>query len=145
MFVEAAIVSTMLTIMLAGGVFFHALYANEMRAARDARLTAWQQAEEGCPSNFGVGQLFNYVSINNCRDESCSVGGLSTQSDSKPDWLEMGARVGEVTRTVTADEQIDGRSFTMRAYNRVVCNERRQNPRGDLASIGDYILDAVIQ
>jgi hypothetical protein len=50
-----------------------------------------------------------------------------------------------MTRQVTADETIDGRSYTARAHNRVICNERPQNERGDLLSIGEYILDAVIQ
>jgi hypothetical protein len=144
-FVEAIIVSSMLIVMFASAVFFHALYASKMRATREARLAAWQQAEEGCPSTFGVAQLFNLISIDNCADESCSVGGLSTQSDTGPDWLEIGAKTGEMTRTVTADQAIDGRSYTVRAYNRVICNERPQNERGDLASIGEYLLDAVIQ
>jgi hypothetical protein len=144
-FVEAVIVCTMLTILLASAVFFHSLYANAMRATRDARLAAWQPAEEGCPSNFGIGQLFNLIAIDNCYDETCSVGGLDTQSDDGPVWLEMGAKTGEMTRQVTADETIDGRSYTARAHNRVICNERPQNERGDLLSIGEYILDAVIQ
>lgn len=144
-FVEAVIVVTMLTILFASAVFFHALYANQIRATRDARLAAWQPAEEGCPSNFGVGQLFNLIAIDSCSDETCSVGGLDTQSDDGPAWLEMGAKTGEMTRTVTADEAIDGRTYSTRAYNRVICNERQQNERGDVLSIGAYILDAVIQ
>jgi len=135
----------MLIVMFASAVFFHALYANKMRATSDARRTAWEQAEAGCPSTFGAAQLFNLISVDNCYDESCSVGGLSTQSDSGPNWLEIGARTGAVTRTVTADEAIGGRSYTARAYNRVICNERPQNERGDLASIGEYLLDAVVQ
>jgi hypothetical protein len=144
-FVEAIVVCSMLIIMFASAVFFHSLYANKMRATRDARLAAWQPAEEGCPSTFGVAQLFNLISIDSCNDENCAVGGLDTQSDAAPDWLEIGAKTGEVTRTVTADEVIDGRSYSARAYNRVICNERQQNERGDLASVGEYILDAVIQ
>lgn len=144
-FVEALIVSSMLIVLFASGVFFHALYANKLRATRDARLAVWQQAEQGCPSSFGLGQLFNLVAIDSCNDESCSVGGLSTQSDTGPDWLDLGAKTSELSRTVTADESIGGRSFTARAYNRVICNERPQNERGDLASIGEYLLDAVIQ
>jgi hypothetical protein len=144
-FVEAVIVVTMLTILFASAVFFHALYANQIRATRDARLAAWQPAEEGCPSNFGIGQLFNLIAIDDCSDETCSVGGLDTQSDDGPAWLEMGAKTGEMTRTVTADEPIDGRTYSTRAYNRVICNERQQNERGDVLSIGAYILDAVIQ
>lgn len=144
-FVEAIIVVTMLIILFASAVFFHALYANEMRATREVRLSAWQEAEAGCPSTFGVAQLFNLISVDSCYDESCSVGGLNTQSDTEPNWLEIGAKTGEMTRTVTADETIGGRSFTARAYNRVICNERQQNERGDLASIGEYLLDAVIQ
>ena len=144
-FVEAIVVSTMLIILFASAMFFHALYANAMRATREVRLTAWQEAEAGCPSTFGVAQLFNLVSVESCHDESCSVGGLSTQSDTEPDWIEIGAKTGEMTRTVTADETIGGRSHSARAYNRVICNERQQNERGDLASIGEYLLDAVIQ
>jgi hypothetical protein len=144
-FVEAVIVVTMLTIVFASAVFFHSLYANQIRATRDARLTAWQQAEEGCPTTLGVAQLFNLISVDNCQDESCSVGGLNTASETGPDWLESGAKVGEVTRSVTADERIDARTYSLQAYNRVICNERHQNERGDLLSIGEYILDAVIQ
>jgi hypothetical protein len=50
-----------------------------------------------------------------------------------------------MTRTVTADERIDGQTHSLQAYNRVICNERHQNERGDLLSIGEYILDAVVQ
>jgi hypothetical protein len=144
-FVEAIIVCLMLIIMFASAVFFHSLYANSMRATREARLAAWQPAEEGCPSGFGVGQLFNLIAIDSCADESCSVGGLSTQSDTAPPWLEIGAKTGEMSRTVTADEVIGGESYSPRAYNRVICNERHQNERGDLLSIGEYLLDAVFQ
>ncbi|MET0413965.1 MAG: hypothetical protein ABW217_21830 [Polyangiaceae bacterium] len=144
-FVEAVIVSLMLTILFAGGVFFHRLYSAKIRAVREARLSAWQQAEEGCPSKFGIGQIFNLISIDRCEDDNCSVGGLDTQTDDGPDWLDMGAKTGEASHTATADRHVGGRSYSLRAANRVICNERRQGVRGDLLTLGDYILDAVIQ
>jgi hypothetical protein len=149
-FVEALIVCSMLMTMLAGAIFFHRMYSAKIRAGREARLAAWQAAEEGCPSKFGIGQIFNLATANitatnSCSDDSCTVGGLNAQSDQAPSWLESGAKTGEVSYAVTAHERAGGQTHSMRAYNRVICNERRQNPRGDLASIGDYILDAVIQ
>jgi hypothetical protein len=135
----------MLMTMFAGAVFFHRLYAAKIRAVREARLDAWQAAEAGCATQMGMGQLFNLVSIDNCADESCSVGGLNTSSDQGTAWLELGAQTSEVSHTVTAHARAGGQSHSVRAYNRVICNERRQNARGDLASIGGYILDAVIQ
>jgi hypothetical protein len=144
-FVEAVIVTTMLTILFAGGVFFHRLYSAKIRAVREARLVAWQQAEEGCPSKFGIGQIFNLISIDRCEDDTCQVGGLDTQTDDGPDWLDVGAKTGEAAHTATADRHIGGRSYSARAANRVICNERRQGDRSDLLNLGDYILDAVIQ
>jgi hypothetical protein len=144
-FVEAVIVSLLLMIFFAGAVFFHRMYNAKIQAVRQARLMAWQAAEEGCPSAFGVGQLFNLIAIDRCTDETCSVGGLDTETDETPPWLELGAKTSDVAHSVTADRLVGGRTHSMRAHNRVICNERRQNERGDLASIGDYILDAVIQ
>jgi hypothetical protein len=149
-FVEAIIVCSMLMTMLAGAIFFHRMYSAKIRAIREARLAAWQASEAGCPSKFGIGQIFNLstanmTAINSCTDDSCTVGGLNTSSEAGPDWLESGAKTGDVVHTVTAHERAGGQVHSMRAHNRVICNESRQNARGDLASIGEYILDAVIQ
>jgi hypothetical protein len=143
-FVEAAIVSTMLMTMLAGGVFFHHMYDAKILAGREARLKAWEEAEKGCPSKLGAGQLMNYITPDSCVDESCTVGGLSAVSEESPNWLAMGAKVGDVTHSATEDEIVGGKAHSFRTINRVVCNESRQDSRGDLKTIGDYILDAVI-
>jgi hypothetical protein len=144
-FVEAIIVSSMLMTMLAGAIFFHRLYSAKILASREARLAAWQEAEAGCASRLGVGQIFNLININNCADETCSVGGLDTQTDEGPNWLEMGAKTSEISHTATAHARAGGNQYSMRSKIRVICNESRQNDRGDLASIGKYILDAVIE
>lgn len=143
-FVEAIIVSAMLMIMLAGGIFFHRMYQAKLQAVREARLGAWQTAEQGCATMMGAGQLFSLVADGDCAGDNCSVGGLGVESEEKPGWLEIGAETGQASYTVSAHALAGGGAHTMRAYNRVICNERRQNRRGDLTSIGDYILDAVI-
>lgn len=143
-FVEAIIVCSMLITMFASAVFFHSMYAAKIQALRDARLAAWEPAEAGCASEMGLGQLFSLVADGSCADENCSVGGLNVQSDDKPGWLEIGAETGEASHTVTAHVRAGGQTHSMQAYNRVICNESRQNDRGDLMSIGEYIFDAVI-
>lgn len=143
-FVEAIIVCSMLMTMLAGAIFFHSMYSAKILALREARLAAWQVAEEGCASSMGVGQLFSLVADGDCADDNCSLGGLDLQSDDKPSWLDTGAETSEITHTVSAHARAGGRTHSMKAYNRVICNEQRQNARGDLASIGEYIFDAVI-
>jgi hypothetical protein len=143
-FVESIIVFSMLMTMLAGGIFFHRMYAAKIRAGREARLAAWQTAEAGCASMMGAGQLFSLIGDGSCSGENCSVGGLNTRSDEKPGWLEIGAEASTMTQTVTAHARAGGQTHSMRAYNRVICNESRQNQRGDLASIGEYIFDAVV-
>jgi hypothetical protein len=134
----------MLITMLACAIFFHGMYSAKILALREARLAAWQPAEAGCASMMGAGQLFSIVADGSCADENCSVGGLNVQSDEKPGWLEIGAETGEVTHTVRAHARAGGQTHSMQAYNRVICNEQRQNARGDLLSIGEYIFDAVI-
>ena len=135
---------SMLMTMLAAGVFFHHMYDAKILAGVEARQRAWEEAEKGCPSKLGAGQLMNYITPDSCVDESCTVGGLSAVSDDSPNWLAMGAKVGDVTHSATEDELVGGKTHSFRTVIRVVCNESRQDARGDLKTIGDYILDAVI-
>jgi hypothetical protein len=143
--VEAVIVSALLMTLFAAAVFLHRMYSTKIRSIREARLSAWQAAEAGCDSLLGLPQLANLVPFDDCLDFSCSLGGLSAQSEAAPDWLEsLGAKTGQGMNVVVSPARIGGQSYTMEAHNRVICNERNRSERGDIISLFGHILDPIL-
>jgi hypothetical protein len=151
-FVESIIVISMISLMLAGGLFFHRLYMHKFRVMSESRTAAWQGALNGCPTGLGimaVGQAI-WNSVNNLADcnpldPGCMVDGLSSSSTAPTPWVgETGANVPpEVTYTVRNDSMLGGAEFTVKGHYRVVCNETPQSETGDLASLVDYIRDSI--
>lgn len=146
-FVEAIIVSALLIIFLASGIFFHRLYSSKLQATREARVGAWLPASAGCASGLGFPQIWGFVvTAADSAEDAMDMGGLHPESNTPPDWLAVGSQVGSPSGapTVRADSVIGGGSFSPQAYNRVICNEIAQSERGDLGSVMSYMWSAII-
>ena len=152
-FVESIVVISMIMLLFAGGLFLHRLYSMKLKAMREARLTAWTGALQGCPTGLGLPGVASAVwssieSLSTCDSPfgaSCVVGGLTTSGTTNPpDWMgTSGASApGPVTYTVTSDARLGGRTFRPSAQHRVACNETPQHTSGDLRSLVDYAHDS---
>jgi hypothetical protein len=147
--VEALIVSSMLMTMMAGGLFMHRHYAEKLRVMRESRLRAWQPAVSGCATGLGIGSVWNMLAgdpdpCGGTFGPGCSIGGLSADNDAPPPWLGVGAETQDVTGSVSAHSRLGGTTYAPHSYNRVVCNETPQDPRGDALSILGYVRDSLL-
>ena len=130
--VEGIIVASMLTTMMAGGLFLHQLYASQMKAIGDARLAAWSQALKGCNSGVDLGGIW--------RDAGESSTPIDVDTDSTPSFFgAVSHNSGSASETATPDKLIATKSYKVTVNDSVACNEVAQNPRGDVLSLVGYI------
>ena len=145
----------MTALFMAGGVFFHRFYSEKMRAMQDSRRTAWT-GSFGCPTGLGlpgVGGVI-WTSFDDLADcvggEDCSIDSTidsftASGGDEPPDWFgDSGAENSTISYTVTAHAKIGGGTFYPSAYNRVACNEKPQERRGDILGILEYARDSFV-
>src|SRR5688572_29527734 len=153
-FVESIIVVSMITLMLAAGLFLHRLYMNKFRAMSESRSAAWSGALNGCPTGLGavaIGRaLWNSIhTLTECSPSDgvgCMIDGLtSSGSDHAPDWFgNAGANVPpRVSYTVNAHRMLGFTEASVSAQHRVVCNETPQDELGDLWSLIEYVHDSI--
>lgn len=135
--VEGIIVASMLTLMMAGGLFLHRLYVAQMKAIGDARLAAWSQALKGCNSGVDLSGIW--------RDAGESSAPVDVDTDSTPSFFgAVSHNSGSASETATPDALIASKSYRMTVNDSVACNEVAQNPRGDVLSLVGYISANVI-
>jgi hypothetical protein len=135
--VEGIVVASMLTLMMAGGLFLHQLYVAQMKAIGDARLAAWSQAMKGCNSGIDLGGIW--------RDAGESSAPIDVDTDSTPSFFgAVSHNSGSASETATPDKQIDSKSYKVTVNDSVACNEVAQNPRGDVLSLVGYISANVV-
>src|SRR6478736_896491 len=77
--VEGIIVATMLTLMMAGGLFLHQLYTAQMKAIGDARFAAGTQALNGCNSAVDLAGIW--------QEAGESSGHVDVDTDSTPSFF----------------------------------------------------------
>ena len=130
--VEGIIVASMLTLMMAGGLFLHQLYVAQMKAIGDARLAAWSQAMKGCNSGVDLAGIW--------KDAGESSAPIDVDTDSTPSFFgAVSHNSGSASETATTDKQIGSKTYKVTVNDSVACNEVAQNPRGDVLSLVGYI------
>ena len=135
--VEGIVVISLLTTMMAGGLFLHHLYLAQMKALGDARLAAWSQALQGCNSGVNLGGIW--------RDAGESAAPLDVDTDSAPSFFGVVSHEsGSASETASAHERAGGKTYTLSASDTVACNEVPQNERGDVLSLIGYITANII-
>jgi hypothetical protein len=125
--VEGLIVASLLGLLLACAVFFHALYTAKLSAMRNARADAWRTAVTGCAGGF-ASALLNSMNTITVLSEVEEAGMMDA-----PDWLiDLGRGVGENSPpAVQASPMLGGRSYTMRRRVSVACNDYADQAAGD--------------
>ena len=135
--VEGIIVSSILILLMAGGLFLHHLYVAQIKALEDARLAAWSQGLQGCSEAVDLGGIW--------RDAGESSAPIDVDTDSAPSFFGAVSHTGGSAReTVTAEARLGGKSTTLTVTDTVACNEVPQNQRGDAISLIGYITANVI-
>lgn len=125
--VEGLIVSGVLALLLACGVFFHQVYSAKLATLREARAEAWLAALRGCGGGLAAG-LLNQLPVITALSEADEAGLIDA-----PEWLtEMGRGVGEgAPVTVSAAPLLGGGTYTMRTRRDVACTDYADHAAGD--------------
>ena len=140
--VEGLVVASVLTVCLAVGVFFHALYSARLSSMREARVAAWQGALSGCGGGVATALLssLGVITIVTLADEIGLIQG--------PEWLTgMGRQSGgPATRNVEAGPILGGRSYRMEYQVSLACNDYADQAAdsSNLAAIFQAVRDFVI-
>jgi len=135
--VEGIIVATMLTLMMAGGLFLHHLYVAQMKAIGDARLAAWTQALKGCNSAVDLTGIW--------REAGESSAPVDVDTDSTPSFFgAISHNSGSSSETAKPDVVIGTKTYKVTVNDSVACNEIPQNKRGDILSLVGYISANVV-
>jgi hypothetical protein len=130
--VEGIIVATMLTLMMAGGLFLHQLYTAQMKALGDARLAAWTQALKGCNSAVDLTGIW--------QEAGESSAPVDVETDSTPSFFgAVSHNSGSSSETAKLDKVIGTKAYKVTINDSVACNEIPQNKRGDILSLVGYI------
>lgn len=127
-FVEAVVVSILLMLLLAGGLFFHRLYAKKMETIRSARSTVWVEALEGCGYNMTAAEAFQHVTGGAPSSEALPDG-VSQDVNRMIGKLPM--RSASAAGSVTADQRVGGGSYATSTRTQVACADLPQKKRGD--------------
>jgi hypothetical protein len=125
--VEGVIVSGLLALVLACGLFFHRVYSAKFTTLREARVEAWVAALRGCGGGL-AGALLS------------GLNGLTTltQSD-EDDLVDNPSRLSRVGRgvgdgapvAVSAGPLLGSRRYTMRTRREVACTDEADHAAGD--------------
>lgn len=135
--VEGIIVVSMLTTMMAGGLFLHHLYVAQTKAIGDARLAAWSQALRGCNSGVDLTGIW--------QEAGESSAPVDVDTDSTPSFFgAVSHNSGSASETATPDKRIGSKSYKVTVNDSVACNEVPQNKRGDVLSLVGYISANVV-
>lgn len=136
--VESVIVSAMLIIFMAGGLFLHRLYAAQHKAIEQARLAAWSQALRGCQSAVDLNAVWQGTGE--------SAAPLDVDTESTPGFFgSVGHTSGSASETAKADAHSGAGSYTLTATDTVACNEIAQDPKArNVESLIGYITSNVV-
>ena len=140
---EGIIVAGMLTIMVSGALFFHYLYSTKLKTMQESRAAAWGKALPGCNSAVELVALWQAVGVANAASGD-ALDGLSDDSNSVPQWLEVGRQADVKSAAITSDAILGGHSYNLSTLNSVVCNEKGDDHRGDIIGVLQYMWDAII-
>jgi hypothetical protein len=134
--VEAVVVSLMLMMFMATGLFFHRLYVAQHKAIEQARLAAWSQAMQGCASAVDLNSVW--------QGAGASEPPVDVDTDSAPSFFGAVSHTsGSASQAASAHALAGGGSFTLNASDSVACNEIPQTGR-NVASLVGYITSNVI-
>lgn len=127
--VEGIIVSTMLMIFMAGGLFFHRLYAAQHNALEEARLAAWSQAMQGCASAVDLNAVW--------QGAGATEAPVDVETDAAPGFFgALNHTSGSASKTASAHAKVGGGSYTLSASDSVACNEVPQTGRNVASLVG---------
>ncbi|MDF3066771.1 MAG: hypothetical protein K0R38_2372 [Polyangiaceae bacterium] len=125
-FVEAIVVSSMLMMFMAGGLFMHRLYVAQHKALEQARLAAWSQGLKGCASPVDLPAIWSATGENEAS--------VDVEAETAPGFFGTVAHTSAgASETASAHARIGGGSFTTSASDSVACNEIAQDPKGRVA------------
>lgn len=134
--VEAIIVSSMLMIFMAGGLFLHRLYIAQHKAIEDARLAAWSQAMQGCSGAVDLNSVW--------QGSGATEMPVDVDTDSAPGFFGTVSHTsGSASQSASAHARVGGGSYTMSISNSVACNEIPQKGR-NVANLVGYITSNII-
>jgi hypothetical protein len=134
--VEAIIVSSMLMLFMAGGLFLHRLYVAQHKAIEQARLAAWSQAMQGCASQVDLDGVWQGAGL--------GTPSVDVETESVPGFFgSVNHTSGSASQTATAHGRIGGGSYTLTSSDTVACNEVPQNGR-NVASLVRNITSNII-
>jgi hypothetical protein len=140
--VEGLIVASLLSLLLACGVFFHQLYSARLATIRQARIDAWSAALAGCSGGLATA-LLNTLPIITGLSEADEAGLIDS-----PDWLtDMGRGVGNPGAVnVQAGPMLGGQGYALRRRMSLACNEYGDQAEGDsnLAAILQAVKDLAL-
>ncbi|HEX4339111.1 MAG TPA: hypothetical protein VH062_24555 [Polyangiaceae bacterium] len=129
--IEAVMVSMVLAIAFAGGIFFHGLFAAKMKANRDARLDVWTRAIKGCSSKLeGEDTLL---------DPSESAPLEEVDLASPPGFFQVGHVDKVVTSAPVRTPSLIARTsgggpgtFSFSAHHQIACNDQLQGEKDSI-------------
>jgi hypothetical protein len=140
-FVEALIVSTTLALLLAAGVFVHALYANKLATLREARVAAWDGAVRGCGGALSAALLSGINTVAGLTDDGFGLLEL-------PEWMGDAGRSAQqsAARSVQASALLTAGSRTLRTRRSIACNEYGDQSDDDsfLGALFQAVKDMVV-
>jgi hypothetical protein len=136
-FIEALIVSCMLILMMASGVFFHRLYFKRLETVGDARAAVWTQALVGCNQGANLDAISQSNGVN--------APDITIDTESVPSFFGSVQHTrGSASGTVNAPAQLGSTSYTLAMTTTVACNEIPASKRGDVKSIISYFSSTLI-
>lgn len=120
--IEALIVSCLVPIMLAGGLYLHRLYSSQLGVLTDTQAEAWTQALRGCTSTPADYSLLEQVGSGRLP--------LRNGKQATATWLKFTPINAERSRLVQTPVTLANPNRSMEAEIRVICNERVSAPGG---------------
>ncbi|MGC4093351.1 MAG: hypothetical protein QM756_36755 [Polyangiaceae bacterium] len=144
--VESLIVTSFLIVALIAGLFFHRLYAAKLRAIREARVEVWLAANSaGCGGGtIDLGEivrtalsdlLHGDVAPSSWVDEATTPGMAGGTSEPPAFFGAVGHRSQSSSFSVASHPALGGGARTLRATDRLACNELPASSRGDMLSV----------
>jgi hypothetical protein len=135
--VEGIVVSSLLTTMMAGGLFLHRLYLAQMKAIGDARLAAWAQALKGCNSGVDLDAIW--------QEAGESSTPIDVDTDSTPSFFgAVSHDRGSASQGANPDKRVGDKSYELSVQDSVACDEIPQSERGDVISLIGYVSANVV-
>jgi uncharacterized membrane protein len=134
--VEAIVVSAMLMMFMASGLFLNRLYVAQHRAIEQARLAAWSQAMQGCAGAVDLDVVWQGAGANEAP--------VDVDTESAPSFFgAVHHTSGSASQTASAHQRAGGGSFTLNASDSVACNEVPQNGRNIASLVGNITSNVI--